>query len=277
MVVKSLHVVGVVLALCFFGALQAQEGSDAKSEAKLEAKQIVGQWVVESGVRGGAQVGQDRLGTVSISEKAFTIPLGEGMESFVMEFEIDNSQSPAHIDMDIVAGPAPPSPAKGIISYEDGKVKLCYHPMGGDRPDAFESTEDNECHYFVLTRKPLEPKDLVGTWNYVSGQRAGVDVSDTSLLGDVVFTEEQVTMPSGEEGASFVIAYKLDAEESPVAIDLEIKEGPIPSGKVKGIIKMEAGHVVFCYQPMGGDRPKDFETSEDNGCYMFKLKLKEED
>ena len=74
-----------------------------------------------------------------------------------------------------------------------------------------------------------------------------------------------------------MIAYKLDAEQSPVAIDMEIKEGPIPSGNVKGIIKIESGHVVFCYHPMGGDRPKDFETNEDNGCFMFKLKLKEED
>ena len=44
------------------------------------------------------------------------------------------------------------SKAKGIIVLDGDTLKLCYNPMGGDRPTAFESTADNKNHLIVLKR-----------------------------------------------------------------------------------------------------------------------------
>lgn len=253
----------------------AQEKKDAEAtDTKVDPASLVGDWVFESGVRAGEDVDKARLGSISISEKEFTIPIPEA-EPIVMAYKIDSDHSPAHIDVEITAGPAPPSETKGIIAVVDGKIQLCYHPEGGDRPEAFESTAENGFFLFVIKPKGLTAKDLVGTWSYASGTRAGEEVPAERLTGDVIFTEETVTLPAGE--MTFVMSYELNSDTSPVEIDLSVKEGPAPEGSAaKGIIKKVDGHIVFCYDSMGANRPESFESTGENGFFMFKLKVKDE-
>jgi uncharacterized protein (TIGR03067 family) len=112
---------------------------------------------------------------------------------------------------------------------------------------------------------------LLGEWTYVSGVKAGEKVEKDRLEGKVVFTKDRITIPAGGD-MKFVMAYKLDTKANPVAIDMEIKEGPVSEGKAKGIITIEGDQLKLCYHPTGGDRPKKFESTKDNGAFYFVLK-----
>ena len=48
--------------------------------------------------------------------------------------------------------------ALGIIGYEGGEVKLCYHPEGKERPKKFESTKDNGYYLFSLKKEKADEK-----------------------------------------------------------------------------------------------------------------------
>ncbi len=122
----------------------------------------------------------------------------------------------------------------------------------------------------------FDAKKLVGTWTYVSGVRAGEKVDESRFVGDVVVSKDKFTIPSGGD-EPFVMSYKLNTESKPVKIDLKIESGPAPEGEALGIIKMSDDKFVFCYDPFGQSRPEKFETSEDNGFFMFKLKRKKEE
>jgi uncharacterized protein (TIGR03067 family) len=72
-----------------------------------------------------------------------------------MPYKVDATKSPAAIDFTIDEAPvqeAVGSKAKGIVALDGDTLKLCYNPMGGDRPTKFESTADNKNHLIVLKR-----------------------------------------------------------------------------------------------------------------------------
>jgi hypothetical protein len=50
----------------------------------------------------------------------------------------------------------------------------------------------------------------------------------------------------------------------------------VPEGKALGIIKWEGDTMQLCYDPMGQTRPTTFESTADNGCFMFTLKRQSE-
>ena len=248
----------------------AQETQPKVSDTRLDAESLTGEWRFVSGMRVGEKVGEERLGTVKITDKIMTLPVPDS-EPFVMHYKLDSSKSPVEVDFEIKEGPGAPSTALGILAMEKGQLKLCYHPTGGERPQSFESSEDNGCNLFVLARAGFAAADLVGTWNYASGTRAGQPVDTERLESEVIINDKTVTLPLGE-GMQFVMSYQLDLSQTPTAIDMKIEEGPQVGGEAKGIVKKEGDHLWLCYHPFGGERPAAFESTEDNGCFLFKLK-----
>ncbi len=266
---------GIALVVLFVNHLVAQSATkSAGDQEKISAKMIAGTWTIEKGMKAGEESNAEMLGSfpVQVTEKSFSMPSGAG-EDFVMDYQIDNAHDPAHIDMTITAGPAPESTAKGIIAMKDGKLMLCYQPTGGDRPTAFESTADNGNFMFAMKRQSetMDAGAIIGTWKYVSGKRAGTESPADNLLGDVVVSKKTFTLPAGD-GEKFVMAYQLDLAQSPATIDFEIESGPVPEGTALGIIKMDGEQMVLCYDPAGANRPRDFDSTEDNGFFLFVLK-----
>ncbi len=122
-------------------------------------------------------------------------------------------------------------------------------------------------------RPSINAKRLIGEWEYASGKRGGEDITKERLMGTIKITKDTFTLPAGPD-ENFVMAYKIDATKTPAEINLEIKSGPVSEGMAKGIIKMQRGQVVFCYDPTGGDRPTEFKSTEKNGAHMFTMKRK---
>ena len=118
----------------------------------------------------------------------------------------------------------------------------------------------------------LDVEKLYGDWEYVSGVRAGEDVMKERLAGTVTISKENFKLPGGPD-VEFVMSYTIDTTKSPAEIDLKIESGP-EEGKAKGLIKLEGNKLWLCYEPMGGDRPKKLESTEENGAFLFELTRK---
>ncbi len=265
-----------ILIFGFFGqAIVAQDKHEEHADDKFDVTTLQGDWKVEKGMKAGAESEAEALPKKMIVGKDnFTMEF-QGDIKFVSAYEVDSSKSPMAIDFEITEGPseeATGSTAKGIFKMEDGKLTLCYHPMGGARPEKFESSDDNGCHMFVMSKAAakFDAKNLVGTWVYSAGTMAGQESGDERLAGDVEVDDDSFTFAAGPD-SQFVMSYKIDSSKSPATIDLKIESGPVSEGEAAGIIKFEDGQITFCYHPTGGDRPTKFESTEDNGCHLFVL------
>jgi uncharacterized protein (TIGR03067 family) len=72
---------------------------------------------------------------------------------------------------------------------------------------------------------------------------------------------------------TFEFSYKLDTDAVPATIDMEVtKPEPLKGGKAVGIIAFEKDELKLCYHPEAKERPKKFESTKDNGFYMFVMK-----
>ena len=254
---------------------RVKNGGKPVEEKKMKAPSIAGSWMIKSGTRSGAEVPQERLTTISITDKEVTIPAGPS--TFVMSYKLDTSQSPFQIDMKIESGPVPEGMAKGIVKMEGEKMMLCYNGMGGDRPADFKTVEGDNCFYFEMVKeapKKMTATSLVGAWTIVEGTRGGEQVAADRMSGDIVFTKDGISMGEGEQ--AFKMSYVLNLEKSPVEVDMKITDGPAPAGSpATGIVKMDAdGHLLLCYEGMGGARPDAFKSTEDNNWFLFKMKKK---
>ena len=106
-------------------------------------------------------------------------------------------------------------------------------------------------------------KALQGTW---------VPIDDQGI--DSKWSFESQTLKATVNGVDYTCKVKVDATAKPDAtIDLVIDEGPEESkGKTsKGIYKFQGEKLMLCISMPGKDRPKAFETTEDE-AYLFPLK-----
>ncbi len=118
----------------------------------------------------------------------------------------------------------------------------------------------------------LSKDKLVGKWVYVSGVKDGEKVPGEQLKGQTVeITKESFTLNAGE--ATFVIKYELDTNKKPARIDYEITKSPFGAGMTaKGIIALAGEELKICYDPNGGEAPKDFAAKQGTQHFSFVLK-----
>ncbi|MEM9410937.1 MAG: TIGR03067 domain-containing protein [Planctomycetota bacterium] len=252
--------------------------NDGKLPEKGKAEELLGSWKVESGMRGGSKVASDRLPTIKITKKDFTIPSGEGGEPFVMSYKLDMEAKPITVDFNIESGPVPSGEAKGIIKMKNGKMILCYKPMG-ERPEKFESTEENGCFLFEMKKEAMKTEakakkaiteQILGDWKCQKGVRSGEEIAADRMASTISIDKDAITIPVGPEQA-FVMSYKIDESISPATIDMTIEDGPAPPGsKAIGIIKMDGAKLLLCYDSNGIKRPEKFEASQD-GLFYFEM------
>ena len=86
----------------------------------------------------------------------------------------------------------------------------------------------------------------------------------------ITIDEKLITIPVGPDSA-FEMSYTIDADKTPATIDMKIEAGPAPEGSALGIIKMENGKFILCYDPTGTDRPDKFESTSEDGRFMFEM------
>lgn len=117
--------------------------------------------------------------------------------------------------------------------------------------------------------KKADPPKLEGKYNLVGGKIMGNPVDEASKKATYTITADRITIEG--MGLKFVIGYKLDAKAAPVAIDLEILEGPdgAKGTKAAGIVEVKGETLKLAYSLEKDKRPKDFEGKDG---HLFELK-----
>ena len=75
--------------------------------------------------------------------------------------------------------------------------------------------------------KDFDPSKLEGKWKFTAGWKFGAKSGDESLAAEVTITKDTITIKGGD--MTHVMAYKIDAKATPVAVTLTGKEGPSKS------------------------------------------------
>jgi uncharacterized protein (TIGR03067 family) len=113
-------------------------------------------------------------------------------------------------------------------------------------------------------------------YKYVSIEIDGKKTPSSELEGMVlIVTGNKGVVKKGEkvliEGTS-----KMDMNKDPATIDVKITKGENAGKTLKGIMKMKDGTMTVCFGKPGGERPKEFSSTEGGGHVLEVLEeLKE--
>ena len=114
----------------------------------------------------------------------------------------------------------------------------------------------------------FDAANLVGDWEYKSGEIAGRKLEGEALKPKIKITKDLITV--GEGDMRFEFKYTVDAKASPAAIDLEMGKNPVggEGSKAKGIVAVDGEDLKLCYAAEG-DRPTKFDGAK---AHYFVLK-----
>ena len=107
---------------------------------------------------------------------------------------------------------------------------------------------------------------LQGEWTCVSSEVRGKKRPDTlNAQCKLTIGENQwvVTYRDSPSGARATI--EIDPSKDPKTIDLTFRGGDEPS---PGIYKLEGDTLTVCYGTAGGERPKEFKTTQETGLLV---------
>lgn len=111
---------------------------------------------------------------------------------------------------------------------------------------------------------------LEGKYRLLDGKVQGKAVDEAAKKAQYRFTADTITITG--QGVTYVIAYKLDVQSKPMAIDLMIVKGPegTKGSKAAGIVAREGKQLKLAYT-WKGERPSDFSGKE--GMYFLLERL----
>lgn len=122
----------------------------------------------------------------------------------------------------------------------------------------------------VAADKDFDASKLEGKWKFTEGWKFGTKSTAEAIGGEVTITKDTITIKGGD--MTHVMAYKLNAKASPVAITLTGKEGPSKDFVSEGIIQVTGDEIKLCYAMPKEERPKKFESPKDSKILYFTLK-----
>ena len=123
------------------------------SLAGVTSEQMVGSWKYVWAMKDGEKLDADHFGNQSVEITQDTLTLNSESK-FVMKFKLDTKKSPTGIDLEITEAPfGTGSTAGGVVNLKDGKLYVCYAPMGGDPPSKLDAPEGSGHYMFVLEKK----------------------------------------------------------------------------------------------------------------------------
>lgn len=133
---------GLVALLCL-ASIRAEDKA-------FDAKKLQGKWTFVSGMKNGTEAGEEmKKAEFEIVKDVMTLTnMGQ---VFKFKFTTEGKTNPANIDLEMTESPfGAGMKAKGIISVDGDDFKLCYMPMGDERPKKFDG---KDAFLFVLKRK----------------------------------------------------------------------------------------------------------------------------
>lgn len=110
-------------------------------------------------------------------------------------------------------------------------------------------------------------KALEGTWLPVSAELSGRKFPDEVLKTmKLVVAGEKYTVTVGAQTDQGTV--KLDAAQSPKAMDIKGTEGPNKGKNIPAIYELKGETLRVCYNLGGDKRPAEFKTKEDTQLFL---------
>jgi len=122
-------------------------------------EKILGFWEITKGVNQGEELSDKELDGVLVHVKRYMMITydRDQNEKYRASFNIDESESPMHIDLLSMVKGRPPAKSLGIIQIKKDSWKICYALPGQSRPTKFESAADSGTMLFV--HRPTKQHD----------------------------------------------------------------------------------------------------------------------
>lgn len=137
---------------CFvFAAITlADEPTERQSDDPVVEK-ILGFWEISQGFNQGEELSDKETDGVIVQVKRYMMITydRDQSERYRASFNIDESESPMHIDLLSMVKGRPPAKSLGIIQIDKDQWKICYALPGQPRPTKFKSTAENKTMMFV--------------------------------------------------------------------------------------------------------------------------------
>jgi len=131
----------------------------AEDKPAFDAAKLAGTWNFTAGTKAGEKADVSMLKDGAVFTKD-TITLKNEMGAFEFKYKVDAKASPATIDLEMTAPEAfKGTKSQGLIKLDGDTLTLIYNTdMDAKRPTKLESTKDNKCFLWVLTKAKAEKK-----------------------------------------------------------------------------------------------------------------------
>jgi uncharacterized protein (TIGR03067 family) len=146
-----------VLVVGVLAAVELAAAADEKADVKKELKKFEGTWVRVSAETNGKEAPKEVVKSIAMTFAGdkFTIKVADKERVIAGTFRIDPSKDPKGYDA--TASPAGKERTTvGIYQFDRDRLKVCYTPEGGKRPEEFSSkggTDDHPVYFEVYRRQ----------------------------------------------------------------------------------------------------------------------------
>jgi uncharacterized protein (TIGR03067 family) len=243
---------------------------------------LQGTWTITALEADGVAVPEAMLGAarIVIEGSRFT---SSGMgEVYQGTLRLDNTGSPARIDMEFDAGPEKGNTNLGIYQMDGDSWRLCLATRGTVRPASFVSTPGSGFALETLVRETAakrrvskkqtatpapagSPTEFEGEWKLVSGVMDGKEMEASTVQWVKRVTHgNQTTVLAGPQ-TMLKVEFTFDPSQSPQSIDYISLAGPNKGKTQLGIYKREGDLLTFCVAPPGAERPANFVSVAGDG------------
>lgn len=126
----------------------------------------------------------------------------------------------------------------------------------------------------------LKPKDLVGLYDIISGEKYGVEDPKENYEGSTVrFTEDRVVVVDKEEKEVYGASYTLEAgerDDGATVIKMVSKLAQNEGDVSYGLIDKNDDRVRLIYALPGAMRPSDFKTKDKQLLFVMKKRAEKD-
>lgn len=127
----------------------------------------------------------------------------------------------------------------------------------------------------------LKPKDLVGLYDIISGEKYGVEDPKENYEGSTArFTEDRVVVVDKEEKEVYGASYTLEAgeknDDGATVIKLVSKLAQNEGDVSYGLIEKNDDRLRLIYALPGAMRPSDFKTKDKQLMFVMKKRSEKE-
>ncbi|MGC4049635.1 MAG: TIGR03067 domain-containing protein [Paludibaculum sp.] len=192
---------------------------------------------------------------------------------------LDETQSPAHLDMRFDAGPEAGNTNLAIYELKGATWRLCLATRGRTRPSAFATTPSSGIALETLIRDtttptpapPPEPaahtasspSSLDGHWTMVSGIVDGKPMDPTVAQFVKRITRDGHTTITAGPQIMLEFDFTTNPAATPKSINYRHTAGPIKGKAQFGIYEFESGQLRIHMAAVGEPRPAGFDPPPD--------------